>query len=88
MARCRAQLYLLSQLPGSGVSHSEGEGFGARAVEDLRQAYLGKYATLRDALMNESINPDRIEQASELDPLRSRSDFQALLTELRWQSPQ
>lgn len=88
LGRTRAQLYALSTDPSSGVSSNEGEQQAAKAVEDLRRSCIGKRASLREALSADKIDIDRIEQTRELDPLRPRADFQALLVELSWQELQ
>jgi serine/threonine-protein kinase len=67
----RSLLCGLGGRPGSGVSAAEGQAEAGRAMDLLRRAVAAGY---RD-LTNMRIDPD-------LDPLRSRPDFQVLLMDL------
>ncbi len=87
MARCRAQLYALSLDAATGVTSAQGETQAGKAIEEIRRYYTGSHPSLQDALNDGYIDLDRLEQMTDVDPLRSRADFQALLTELRWQAP-
>jgi eukaryotic-like serine/threonine-protein kinase len=61
----------LAGRPGSGVSVAEGADHAEKAMALLREAVTKRYR-----------NPDTYQSESALDPLRGRSDFQALLMDL------
>ena len=75
-ACCHAALASLVGRQGSGVSAGEGEEAAAKAMECLGRAVADGY---RNA------NEFRVESA--LDPLRGRTDFKRLLTELEKRPP-
>jgi hypothetical protein len=60
-------------MPGSGVGAAEGRAEAHRAMEWLRQAIAGGYR-----------KPTVLQTDSDLDPLRSRPDFQLLMMDLEF----
>jgi hypothetical protein len=71
LACVRAQLGGLAAVPGSGISVAEGQAETERAMQWLHRAVAAGYRNV--ALMQ--TDPD-------LDPLRSRPDFQLLMMDL------
>jgi tetratricopeptide (TPR) repeat protein len=71
LATCHARLGGIAGAPGSGLSAEEGRAELDKAMDVLRRAVAGGYRSL-----------NLMERDSDLDPLRSRRDFQALLMDL------
>ncbi len=76
IACCHAVLAGLAGQAGSGVSTEEGEKAVAKAMEFLRRS-----------IANGLRNPNDLRIESALDPLRDRTDFKKLVTELEKNAP-
>jgi tetratricopeptide (TPR) repeat protein len=71
LARGQALLAAAASVPGSGLSATQGLGEAQRAMAALRQAVAAGYRNL-----------ERMQRETDLDPLRSRRDFQLLMMDL------